>query len=381
MGTPAYNNVWFDGNGVRHEGSYGGGGTYTTGLDGTRYEGGIGMNPASPTTGWDGYDPGHSVGAGRSGSSGGSGSGTRGSSAGRASADLSNLSGAEAEALAQFRAAHGRDPNSAEISAYRSWNSGAASSAAAASASPTDVMSDVDMGELADNLGTEWQPATTPAELARIDAASRSAADSSLGAAEDLVAQLRQANESWLRGEISGDAADQVRSQAALSARAGGVGVSSQAARNLQARDFGTTSMQIQQQGIAQGGQINQLQQGISGLRENRMRFLEEQHQFSSEYRRAAAAAEEQSRQFGAGLVDQMYRSQLAHRELMLKQEAFNAEQNMRIVELIAQTTAGLGQLQVQAAVGGVDDDSGITSMFDNLQQQLQRLIQGNQQQ
>ena len=36
----------------------------------------------------------------------------------------------------------------------------------------------------------------------------------------------------------------------------------------------------------------------------------------------------EASRQFGANLQDQMYRTQLAHKELMLKQEAFNADMN-----------------------------------------------------
>ena len=299
-----------------------------------------------------------------------------------ASVKAGSLSSGDQAALERFRAANGRDPTAAEIAAYRgsSSSSGSGSSATSA-ANPADVMANVDMGELQENLGLSWEPAKTPEELARQDGAATAAADASLGVAEDLVSQLRQANESWLQGEISGDVADQVRSQAALSARAGGIGTASQAARNLQAKDLGLTSMQIQQQGISQGGAINQLQQGIAGLRENRMKFLEEQHQFSSEYRRAAAAAEEQSRQFGASLVDQMYRSQLAHRELMLKQEAFNAEQNMAIVELIANATIAMTGQQVQAAVGGVEDDSGITATFNSLQSQLQRLIQGNQQQ
>ena len=185
------------------------------------------------------------------------------------------------------------------------------------------------------------------------------AASNALDATQEMISGLRQKNESWLKGEIGGDVADQLRSQAALGARAGGVGTGSQMSRNLQARDFGTTSQQIQQQGMATEAALTGAQASMSQIREQRSQFMQQ--------------SLEQSRQFGASNALDQTRTQLMHKELMLKQEAFNAEQNMRLVEMINALTMGQAGLQVQAAMGDVDD-SGITKAFNNLQSQLQRL-------
>ena len=239
------------------------------------------------------------------------------------------------------------------------------------------VTTDLDMSipdipeyEPLDLSGIEYDPASP-------DLQDLSKADTALGAMEDMIGGLREKNKDWMAGKVSGDTADQLRSQAALSARMGGAGVDSQMSRNLQARDFGLTSMQIQEAGMQRESQLTQLQQGLAGIREQRMQFMtqlrEQQSQFGSAFEMDKAKVGEASRQFGANLQDQMYRTQLAHKELMLKQEAFNAEQNMRLVELITQSTLGFLQLQVQAA-GQETDFGGGVKTYETLQRQLEGL-------
>ena len=177
---------------------------------------------------------------------------------------------------------------------------------------------------------------------------------------ESTIKGLQETNQSWLKGEISDDVADQLRQQSRLSAREGGAGEDSQMSRNLQARDFGTTSMQIQQQGVQQEAVVGQMQQALSGIREQRSQFMQQ--------------TLEQSRQFGASLEQDATRTQLAHRELMLKQDAFNAEQNLRLVEIISNATMAMTGQQVQAALGDVDE-SGIVGTYNKLLGDLERWL------
>lgn len=265
--------------------------------------------------------------------------------------------------------------------ASRSPSSTASAAKEAAPAPATDgnarITTDLDMSipdipayDPLDLSGIKYDPASP-------DLQDLSKADTALGAMEDMIGGLREKNKDWMAGKVSGDTADQLRSQAALSARMGGAGGDSQLSRNLQARDFGLTSMQIQEAGMQRESQLTQLQQSLAGIREQRMQFMtqlrEQQSQFGSAFEMDKAKVGEASRQFGANLQDQMYRTQLAHKELMLKQEAFNAEQNMRLVELISQSTLGFLQLQVQAA-GQETDFGGGVKTYETLQNQLEGL-------
>ena len=274
--------------------------------------------------------------------------------------NAADFSADQDEALAQFTAQFNRAPTASEASAWRAAHGGTSSGSAAASASAaaesgTKITTNTDLSL---DAVTPWE---TP-EIASLENQKKeyAASDSLLGSAESILEDLRKRNESWLKGEIPDDVAEGLRSNAALAARSGGA-AGSQASRNLQARDFGLTSMQIQESGMQRAAQLSELQKGLAAVHEQRAQFL--------------TSLQENSRQFGANLADQMTRTQLAHRELILKQDAFNAEQNARIVELIAQSSLGAMQLQVQAATGGVEDDSGITASFNQLQQQLQNLL------
>lgn len=293
--------------------------------------------------------------------------------------DFSSFSRDQNTALSQFKDQFGRAPTSSEIGSWQALgasSSGASAAAASPAAATTArVTTNLDMSvdpikpyEPLDLSGVTYTPATPDTAKA----------DESLDEMSKMVAGLREKNADWLAGRVSGDTADQLRAQSGLSARAGGTATGSQAARNLQARDFGLTSMQIQQQGIQQEGAITQLQQGVASMRENRTQFManlrEQQSQFKTQLEQSKAQLTEQSRQFGANLSDQMYRTQLAHKELMLKQEAFNADQNMKLVDLIATSTLTMMGQQMQAASGDIDY-SGNLATFNNLQAQLQRLI------
>ena len=185
-------------------------------------------------------------------------------------------------------------------------------------------------------------------------------ANEALSSFEETINQLRETNQAWMRGEISGDVADQMRQQSRLAARMGGAGTDSQMARNVQARDFGTTSMQIQEAGMAREAGIAQLQQAVAGIREQRSQFME--------------SMLEQSRQFGASLEQDHLRTQMTHRDLMMRQDQFNAQQNLRLVEIITNATLAMTGQQVQAAISDVSD-GGITSSFSVLQSQLEQLL------
>lgn len=200
------------------------------------------------------------------------------------------------------------------------------------------------------------------------------------------IQKLREVNESYLRGEISGDVAAQLRRGSAEAALAGGLGTESAAARSLQARDFGMTSMQIQQQGMQQQTQIAELQSNLSSMLEQRSQFnqsieldkkrLEEQsRQFSSQYgldvanvNLSYATASEQSRQFAGTFALDAMRTQIARSDLLLKQDMFNKEQNIRMIEFITNMADRQATLQVTAAMGDKKFDMGpVNKIYDDL--------------
>ena len=312
------------------------------------YEGFWGSGSWNQPNPVSGITPGSSS-ASSSGSSGGSGSGA---------GSVKTSSSSESAALREFVAANGRQPTASEISAWRaahggsSSGSGSSSSSASSSGAKITTATDLTLPE-----GLEWNPP----EIASLEnqRAQFAESDRLLGDSESILKDLAAKNESWMRGEVPADVQERLRENAALSARAGGLS-GSQAARNLQARDLGLTSMQIQESGMQRAAGISELQKGLAGIREQRAQYL--------------ASLQENSRQFGANLADQVMRTQLAHRELMLKQDAFNAAQNLKLVELITQSSLGFMQLQVSAANNDIDF-GGSVSTFEALQAKMDALF------
>jgi hypothetical protein len=103
---------------------------------------------------------------------------------------------------------------------------------------------------------TELATKTTAAEQSQLEAQLRRA----IPGYDQLISQAGKNIGSALRGEVSQDVASQLQRSSAGRALSGGYGAGSGVGRNLAARDFGLTSMQIQNQGLAQAQNFIQQQ-------------------------------------------------------------------------------------------------------------------------
>jgi hypothetical protein len=103
---------------------------------------------------------------------------------------------------------------------------------------------------------TELAQKTTAAEQSQLESQLRRA----IPGYDQLIQQAGKNIGSALRGEVSQDVQSQLQRSAAGRALGGGFGARSGMGRNLSARDFGLTSMQIQNQGLAQAQNFIQQQ-------------------------------------------------------------------------------------------------------------------------
>jgi hypothetical protein len=104
--------------------------------------------------------------------------------------------------------------------------------------------------------GTELATKTTAAEQTLLESQLRRA----IPGYDQLISQASSNIGSALKGEISSDVQSQLQRSSAGRALSGGYGAGSGVGRNLAARDFGLTSMQIQNQGLAQAQSFIQQQ-------------------------------------------------------------------------------------------------------------------------
>lgn len=173
---------------------------------------------------------------------------------------------------------------------------------------------------------------------------------------EDSINRMSEANASLLKGEIPADVSAAVRRAAAESSVTGGIFGSS--SRNLSARDLGRTSLSIQQAGMENEQQI-------------------------AESKRTAAGAYEQVRQW-----NKTYDASL--RELQIKQQEqnmsaieiesdrakFNASQNLRLLEIVANLVSNQQQVAAQLSISDVDP-SGSIATFNSLIDSMTGMISG----
>jgi len=103
---------------------------------------------------------------------------------------------------------------------------------------------------------TELATKTTAAEQSQLEAQLRRA----IPGYDQLISQAGKNIGANLRGEVSQDVQSQLQRSSAGRALSGGYGAGSGVGRNLSARDFGLTSMQIQNQGLAQAQNFIQQQ-------------------------------------------------------------------------------------------------------------------------
>jgi hypothetical protein len=103
---------------------------------------------------------------------------------------------------------------------------------------------------------TELAQKTTAAEQSQLEAQLRRA----IPGYDQLISQAGKNIGSALRGELSPEVSSQVQRSTAGRALAGGFGAGSGFGRSLTARDLGLTSMQLQNQGLAQAQNFIQQQ-------------------------------------------------------------------------------------------------------------------------
>jgi len=144
---------------------------------------------------------------------------------------------------------------------------------------------------------TELATKTTAAEQGVLEAQLRRA----IPGYDQLIQQAGKNIGANLRGEVSQDVASQLQRSAAGRALGGGFGAGSGMGRALSARDFGLTSMQIQNQGLNQAQNFIQ-QQRMFGMAQpfsvssmfitpnQRIGFMQQQQQ--AQYARDMAAAQ-----------------------------------------------------------------------------------------
>lgn len=144
---------------------------------------------------------------------------------------------------------------------------------------------------------TELATKTTAAEQSILEQQLRRA----IPGYDQLIAQAGKNIGSRLRGEVDQDVQSQLQRSAAGRALGGGYGAESGMGRALSARDFGLTSMQIQNQGLAQAQNFIQ-QQRTMGMAQpfsvssmfitpnQRIGFMQQQQQ--AQYARDMAAAQ-----------------------------------------------------------------------------------------
>lgn len=144
---------------------------------------------------------------------------------------------------------------------------------------------------------TELAQKTTSAEQSILEQQLRRA----IPGYDQIIAQAGKTIGSRLRGEVDQDVASQLQRSSAGRALGGGFGAGSGMGRALSARDFGLTSMQIQNQGLAQAQNFIQ-QQRAFGMAQpfsvssmfvtpnQRIGFMQQQQQ--AQYARDMAAAQ-----------------------------------------------------------------------------------------
>ena len=141
---------------------------------------------------------------------------------------------------------------------------------------------------------TELAQKTTAAEQSQLEQQLRRA----IPGYDQLIAQAGSNIGASLRGEVSQDVQSQLQRSAAGRALGGGFGAGSGMGRALSARDFGLTSMQIQNQGLAQAQNFIQQQRAFGMVQPFSVSSM-----FITPAQRIGAIQQQQSAMYGRDLT------------------------------------------------------------------------------
>lgn len=141
---------------------------------------------------------------------------------------------------------------------------------------------------------TELAKKTTAAEQSQLEAQLRRA----IPGYDQMVQQAGQNIGAALKGELPADVQAQIQRSTAGRALTGGFGASSGFGRALTARDLGLTSLQLQNQGLAQAQNFIQQQRAFGMVQPFSVSSM-----FITPAQRIGAIQEQQARQYGQALT------------------------------------------------------------------------------
>jgi hypothetical protein len=233
---------------------------------------------------------------------------------------------------------------------------------------PLDSIFDETLGDIKDTPVTaqtnltfepvEAQEATAVENLDAGELALKASAE--MDKVGESLAQLRGINQDRLAGKIPSDVLSELRKNAAEKAQAMGMGDSSFAGRNLEARDLGLTSMQLQAAGESQELNLNKMQAGLA-------EFQQKRSEFSSTFL-------ESSRQFNEKLAVEQDRTRLSAMNLKAKRDEFNASQNLKLIGYISDLAASQATVSANLAINDVSDKN-IVKGYKNIMTRIDRML------
>ena len=177
----------------------------------------------------------------------------------------------------------------------------------------------------------------------------------SMDALKENASKMESLSSSYLKGEIPSDVQAQIRRLTSERGLASGIG-RGQAGQAMTARDLGLTSMDLQSQGV-------QITQAANAVRETLGKLAAAKSEFNKSFDLETAKFQEDVRRTDLDItkIDQMRRQ-------------FNAEQNMRLVQQVADLASSRAELQYRLAAANIEDVNVVGSM-DQVIGQLDKLI------
>lgn len=173
---------------------------------------------------------------------------------------------------------------------------------------------------------------------------------------------IRQTSESYLRGEIPADVQSQIRRMTSERGLASAIG-RGQAGQAATARDLGLTSLQLQQQGVGMRQTAAGITQAAAGIASALADMTEKRYQFDKSYELEANK-----------LMEEMRRTDVDVLRIDQSRRQFNASNNLKLVELVANLADSRARIQTSLAQSDIDDTN-VRASMDQVIKQLDSLI------
>jgi hypothetical protein len=180
--------------------------------------------------------------------------------------------------------------------------------------------------------------------------------DDSIAEINANAEMIAKTNEAYMRGELPADVVAEIRRNTAEGALKGGQGSDSQAAMNLTARDLGTSSLALQQQGITNAAAVADIYKTVASLSESKRQFDETFALNVNQF------------------LDNARKTDLTAVALEQERLATNAKNNLALVGYIGEMATARADISYKFAAADLDP-SGATAGLDQIIAQMDALL------